>query len=251
MRPPDGRRSPIPFLSPPEGDFAAPDAALLRSGSDLARFLEHTLLRPDAGPDDIRKLAKEASTHGMAGACVNSVHVELLSECLAGTPVLPVAVVGFPLGASLSLAKAYEARLAVDAGAREVDMVVDIGAIKGRDYARAIDDVREVVEASRPHPVKVILETGQLTAEEKVSACVVCRLGGAAYVKTSTGFQSGGATVEDVALLRRAVGSDMGVKASGGIRTAEQAYLMVKAGANRLGTSASLAILKGGWSFRE
>ena len=191
------------------------------------------------------RLAEEARAHGFATVCVNSAWVAAAARVLEGCRTLPIAVVGFPLGAGLSSAKAFEAREAVRAGAREIDMVVNVGALKGRDYARVGEDIAAVVEASRPYPVKVILETSLLTREEKIAACVLSRAAGAAFVKTSTGFSSAGATVEDVALMREVVGPTMGVKASGGIRSAEDALRMIRAGANRLGASASVAIVSG------
>lgn len=214
-----------------------------RRPADLAPFLDHTLLKPEARADDLRRICAEARRHGFATVCVNSGRVALAAEALAGSPVLPIAVVGFPLGAASTAAKAFEARQAVADGAREIDMVLDVGALKDRDLAHVLDDVAAVVEASRPHPVKVILETGLLTDEEKAIASILSRAGGAAFVKTSTGFGHGGATAEDVALLRAAVGPELGVKASGGIRTAADAFRMIEAGADRIGASASVAIV--------
>jgi deoxyribose-phosphate aldolase len=158
---------------------------------------------------------------------------------------VPIAVVGFPLGASLPSAKAFEAREAIRAGAREIDMVLNVGALKSRDYAQVHQDIAAVVDACRPLPVKVILETALLTDEEKVLACALSKAAGASFVKTSTGFGPGGATAEDVALMRRVVGEDVGVKASGGVRSAEDAMKLLRAGANRLGASASVAIVSG------
>jgi deoxyribose-phosphate aldolase len=168
-----------------------------------------------------------------------------VARLLQGTPVKPIAVVGFPLGAATSQAKAFEAKEAIRAGAEEIDMVVNIGAMKSRDYATVHNDIKTVVEASRPHKVKVIIETAQLNHDEKVIACALSKTAGAAFVKTSTGFGGGGATVEDIELMRNIVGSDMEVKASGGIRTTEDAKKMIEAGANRIGASASVAIVTG------
>jgi deoxyribose-phosphate aldolase len=164
---------------------------------------------------------------------------------LGGTDVMVCAVVGFPLGAMAPTAKAYEAREAMRQGAREIDMVINIGALKSRDYETVFEDICRVVKAAAPAGVKVILETSALGPEEKIIGCTLAKLAGAAFVKTSTGFGKGGATVEDVALMRRIVGADVGVKASGGVRTAEDAVKMAQAGANRLGASASVAIVTG------
>jgi deoxyribose-phosphate aldolase len=212
---------------------------------DLASIIDHTLLKPDATPAEVLKLCEEAMAHGFAAVCVSSANVELAARTLAGSAVLPIAVVGFPSGAALSSAKAFEAREAVRLGARELDMVLNIGALKDKDYQLVQGDIRAVVDASFPHPVKVILETALLTQEEKVIACALAKSAGAAFVKTSTGFGGGGATEDDVALMRRVVGDDMGVKASGGIRTAEDARKLVAAGADRIGASASVAIVAG------
>jgi deoxyribose-phosphate aldolase len=221
------------------------DMETVRSPADLAPYIDHTLLKPEARAEDVVKLAEEARKHGFATVCVNSTHVATAARVLAGATTVPIAVVGFPLGASLPSAKAFEAREAIRAGAREIDMVLNVGALKSRDYALVHQDITAVVDASRPLPVKVILETALLTDEEKVLACALSKAAGAAFVKTSTGFGPGGATAEDVALMRRVVGEDVGVKASGGIRSAEDAMKMLRAGANRLGASASVAIVSG------
>jgi deoxyribose-phosphate aldolase len=215
------------------------------TNADLAQYIDHTLLKPEATREDVLRVAEEARTHGFATVCVNSWHVATVAKVLEGSRTLPIAVVGFPLGAALSSAKAFEAREAIAAGAREIDMVLNVGALKSRDYALVHQDIAAVVEASRPHPVKVILETSLLTQEEKLLACALAKAGGAAFVKTSTGFGSAGATAEDVALMRRVVGEEVGVKASGGIRSSEDALKMLQAGANRLGASASVAIVSG------
>ena len=214
--------------------------------ANLARMIDHTLLKPDATRDDVVKLCEEARKHHFASVCVNTTWVPLCRTLLGGTDVKVCAVVGFPLGAMLPTAKAYEARDAVRQGAQEIDMVLNIGALKSRDYETVFEDICRVVKACGRAGVKVILETGQLTDEEKIIACSLSKLAGAAFVKTSTGFGKGGATVEDIALMRRVVGADMGVKASGGVRTQEDAIRMREAGANRLGASASVAIVSGG-----
>lgn len=221
------------------------DVEALRSPADLAPYIDHTLLKPEARAEDVVKVAEEARQHGFATVCVNSAHVATAARVLASSSTLPIAVVGFPLGASLPAAKAFEAREAIRAGAREIDMVINIGALKSHDYRLVHQDIAAVVEASAPLPVKVILETAQLTEEEKVLACALSKAAGAAFVKTSTGFGPGGATAEDVALMRRVVGEDVGVKASGGIRSSDDAMRMLRAGANRLGASASVAIVTG------
>ncbi len=217
----------------------------IRDNADLAPYIDHTLLKPEATREDVARVAREAVEHGFATVCVNSSHVATVAGILAGSRSVPIAVVGFPLGAALTSAKAFEAREAIQAGAREIDMVLHVGALKARDYALVLSDIAQVVEASRPWPVKVILETSLLTQDEKIAGCVLSKAAGAAFVKTSTGFSTGGATVEDVSLMRRVVGEDVGVKASGGIRSAEDALKMIQAGANRLGASASVAIVSG------
>ncbi len=217
----------------------------VRTSADIAPYIDHTLLKPEATRDDVVKLAEEARAHGFATVCVNSVNVGTAARILAGSKTVPIAVVGFPLGAALPSAKAFEAREAIRCGAREIDMVVNIGALKNKDYALVLKDISMVVEASRPWPVKVILETSQLGHEEKIAGCVLSKAAGAAFVKTSTGFAGGGATAEDVALMRKVVGEDVGVKASGGIRSSEDAMKMIQAGANRIGASASVAIVSG------
>jgi len=210
---------------------------------EIARMIDHTLLKADATAEDVRKLCEEAKKYCFASVCVNSTNVARARAFLEGSGVMVCAVVGFPLGAMAPTAKAYEAREAVRAGAKEIDMVINIGALKSRDYALVEDDIRKVVQASRPAAVKVILETGALTQEEKIIGCTLSKIAGAAFVKTSTGFGPGGATVEDIALMRRLVGSEMGVKASGGVRTHDDAEKMRAAGANRIGASASIAIV--------
>lgn len=213
---------------------------------DLAAIIDHTLLKPEATKDQIVKLCEEAMEFGFASVCVNPTYVSLAASLLKDTPVKVCTVVGFPLGASTPLVKAVEARDAIAAGAREVDMVINVGALKSGDDDLVGRDIRAVVEAARGRAlVKVILETALLTNDEKVKACLIAKAQGADFVKTSTGFGPGGATVEDVRLMRKVVGADMGVKAAGGIRTLETALAMVEAGASRIGASASVAIVKG------
>jgi deoxyribose-phosphate aldolase len=229
---------------------AAEGATRLGAGPDtgavdtaIAGMIDHTLLKADATADEIRKLCDEARKYHFASVCVNSGNVARAKALLANSGVMVCAVVGFPLGAMASSAKAYEAKEAVRAGADEIDMVLNVGALKSRDYATVTDDIRKVVEGARPSKVKVILETGMLTSEEKVIAISLSKVAGAHFVKTSTGFGPGGATVEDIALMRRLVGKELGVKASGGVRTHDDAEKMRAAGASRIGASASVAIV--------
>ena len=211
----------------------------------LAAMIDHTLLKPDATRDDLLKVCAEAKKYNFATVCVNSSNIPLVARELRGTPVKAIAVVGFPLGAATTQAKVFESKEAIKAGAEEIDMVINLGALKSKDYRTVYEDIRQVVEASRPYKTKVIIETSSLNNDEKIIACALSKTAGAAFVKTSTGFAGGGATVEDIALMRRIVGADMEVKASGGIRTKEDAEAMVKAGANRIGASASVAIVTG------
>ncbi|MEZ4362236.1 MAG: deoxyribose-phosphate aldolase [Kofleriaceae bacterium] len=213
--------------------------------ADLAKLIDHTLLKPEATREEVVRLCEEARKHRFASVCVNTTWVPLCKAMLANTGVMVCAVVGFPLGAMTPAAKAYEAREAVRQGAREIDMVINLGALRSKDYETVFEDICRVVKAAAPAGVKVILETSTLSHEEKVIGCTLSKLAGAAFVKTSTGFAKGGATVEDVALMRALVGDDVGVKASGGVRTAEDALRMAAAGANRIGASASVAIVTG------
>jgi deoxyribose-phosphate aldolase len=217
----------------------------IRTSKDLAPYIDHTLLKPDATRDDLVKLCDEARRYGFATVCVNSSNVALCARLLSNTSVKPIAVVGFPLGAGTTSAKVFETREAIRAGAAEIDMVINIGQLKAKNYGYVECDIREVVEAAKPRPVKVILETGALARDEKVIACALAKAAGAAFVKTSTGFGPGGATADDIALMRAVVGDDVGVKASGGVRTTADAQKLVAAGANRLGASASVAIVTG------
>lgn len=213
---------------------------------ELAALIDHTLLKPEATRAEVEKLCAEAKAYGFCSVCVNTFWVPLCAELLKGTAVKVCTVVGFPLGAMDSRSKAFETREAVARGAQEVDMVINVGAIKSEDWATVEADVRGVVEAAGSVPVKVILETGLLTDDEKVRACKACVAAGAAFVKTSTGFSKGGATEADIALMRATVGAGLGVKASGGVRTLEDARKMVAAGASRIGASSGIAIVTGG-----
>lgn len=211
----------------------------------LARLIDHTVLKPDTTEAQIRELCAEAREYCFASVCVSPVWVPVAAAELAGQPSLVCTVIGFPHGANRTAVKAFETEQAVRDGADEIDMVIAIALLKSERYAEVEADIRAVVEASQGRTVKVILETALLTDEEKVIACVLSQNAGADFVKTSTGFASGGASPQDVALMRRVVGESMGVKASGGVRSAEDAYAMVEAGATRLGASAGVAILKG------
>ena len=218
---------------------------------DLAKIIDHTYLKPDGDREQIEKLCAEAREHHFASVCVNTTMVHLAAELLKDSGVNVCAVIGFPLGSATTASKVFEAQEAVRCGAVEVDMVINVGALKSKDYALVEYDIRKVVEGVPGTLVKVIIETCLLTDEEKVIACALSKAAGAHFVKTSTGFSKGGATVEDVALMRRVVGCEMGVKASGGIRDTETALAMVKAGASRLGVSASVAIVNGGKSHSD
>lgn len=214
--------------------------------ADLARMIDHTLLKPDASRAEITKLCQEARANSFATVCVNPAWVTLCSDLLRGSPVKVCTVVGFPLGATLPEVKAFETERAIAGGASEIDMVQNIGALKSRDYRLVGEDVAAVVRSAhaRQASVKVIIETALLTDEEKVESCAIAQAAGADYVKTSTGFASGGATTADVALMRQVVGPNIGVKAAGGIRSAKDAQAMIAAGATRLGASAGVKILK-------
>ncbi len=216
------------------------------SGAAVARLIDHTLLKPTATRAQIVKVCEEARQYGFASVCVNSTWIGLAARLLEGSRSMAICVVGFPLGAMSTRAKALETREAIADGAQEIDMVIDIGALKGGDHSRVYDDIRAVVVAAQGRPVKVILETAMINREEKIVGCTLSKAAGAAFVKTSTGFGGGGATVEDIVLMRAVVGPDIGVKASGGVRSVEDAHRMVEAGANRLGASASVAIVTGG-----
>ena len=228
--------------------LTSPDAVLQQGKSDkaIARRIDHTLLKPETTRQDIIDLCQEARTHQFASVCINAQWIPLAVSELAGTIVMPICVVGFPLGASPPEVVAFEAAKAVAEGAQEIDMVLNIGALRSGDLLAVWDGIYAVVEASRPAPVKVILETSKLNNAEKVAGCVIAREAGAHFVKTSTGFGGGGATVEDVLLMRRAVGPSVQVKASGGVRSREDALKLLEAGADRIGASASVAIVTGG-----
>ncbi len=210
---------------------------------NIAGMIDHTLLKAAATSADIKKICAEAREYKFASVCVNSCYAKLVTEQLAGTGVKTCCVVGFPLGAMSTEAKAYEAKCAVADGAGEIDMVVNVGALKEGNDQFVEDDIRAVVEASKPAIVKVIIETCLLTDEEKVRACELSEKAGAAFVKTSTGFSTGGANAHDVALMKKTVGDRLQVKASGGIHTPAEAQELIEAGADRIGASNGVALL--------
>ncbi len=212
---------------------------------ELNKYIDHTLLKADATKEQITKLCNEAKQYNFASVCDNTCYVPLCKELLKDSDVKVCCVVGFPLGAMDSDSKAYEAKKAVENGAGEVDMVINIGALKDKNYDYVTKDIEKVVNASKPSIVKVIIETCLLTDEEKVEACKCALNAKAAFVKTSTGFSTAGATVEDVALMRKTVGNNCKVKAAGGIRSYEDAMKMIEAGADRLGCSAGIKIMEG------
>lgn len=212
---------------------------------DIAPYIDHTLLKPNATEKEIEELCKQARQYKFASVCVNTSYVEQCARLLDGSGVKVCTVVGFPLGAMSTDSKAFETRDAIAHGAEEIDMVINIGKLQSGNYAYVGDDIRAVVKAAAGRTVKVIIETSLLTEDEKISACVLAKAAGADFVKTSTGFAGGGATAEDIALMRRIVGNQMGVKASGGIRDCSTAQKMIESGASRIGASASVGIVKG------
>lgn len=211
----------------------------------LNKYIDHTLLKPDASQEQIETLIEEAKKYDFASVCVNPTWVSFAAQALKSTDVKVCTVIGFPLGANTPELKAFETSDATQNGANEIDMVINIGALKSRNFDLVERDIRAVVEAAKGTLVKVIIETCLLTDDEKVKACQLAQKAGADFVKTSTGFSTGGATVEDVALMRKTVGPDMGVKASGGARSYEDALAFIKAGATRIGASSGVAIMEG------
>lgn len=211
----------------------------------LNKYIDHTLLKADASQEQIETLIEEAKKYDFASVCVNPTWVNFAAQALKATDVKVCTVIGFPLGANTPELKAFETSDAIQNGADEVDMVINIGALKSRNFDLVERDIRAVVEAAKGTLVKVIIETCLLTDDEKVRACQIAQKAGADFVKTSTGFSTGGATVEDVALMRKTVGPDMGVKASGGARSYEDALAFIKAGATRIGASSGVAIMEG------
>ncbi|HFI0048345.1 TPA: deoxyribose-phosphate aldolase [Streptococcus suis] len=211
----------------------------------LNKFIDHTVLKPETTKEQVAKVLEEANEYDFASVCINPTWVSFAAEGLKGTDVKVCTVIGFPLGANTSAVKAFETKDAIENGADEIDMVINIGALKDKNYDLVLEDIKAVVEASGDKLVKVIIETCLLTDEEKVKACELSKEAGADFVKTSTGFSTGGATVEDVALMRKTVGPEMGVKASGGARSYEDAIAFIEAGASRIGASSGVAIMKG------
>lgn len=210
----------------------------------LNKYIDHTLLKADASQEQIETLIEEAKKYDFASVCVNPTWVNFAAQALKATYVKVCTVIGFPLGANTPELKAFETSDAIQNGANEIDMVINIGALKSRNFDLVERDIRAVVEAAKGTLVKVIIETCLLTDDEKVKACQIAQKAGADFVKTSTGFSTGGATVEDVALMRKTVGPDMGVKASGGARSYEDALAFIKAGATRIGASSGVAIME-------
>ncbi|WP_455383393.1 deoxyribose-phosphate aldolase [Salinispira pacifica] len=213
---------------------------------ELAKYIDHTLLKPESPDAAFDKLCEEAARYRFFSVCVNSSRVSYVARKLQGTGVKVCSVVGFPLGSMTARSKAFETREAISDGAAEIDMVINVGKLKSKDYKTVEEDIRAVRRATRANTIlKVIIETVFLSQDEKVMACEIAKKAGADFVKTSTGFLGGGATVEDIALMRRVVGKDMGVKASGGIRTQKQALEMIGAGATRIGAGAGVALVTG------
>lgn len=211
----------------------------------LSKYIDHTLLKPQATEKDILKLIEEAKIYDFASVCINPSWVKLAHENLKDTDVKVCTVIGFPLGATSTSTKIYETQVAIEDGADEIDMVISVGQLKSENDEYVREEIKKVVEASKDKLVKVIIETCLLTKEEKVKACILAKEAGADYVKTSTGFSTGGAKPEDIKLMRETVGPEMGVKASGGVRSIEDAEAVIKNGATRIGASASIAICEG------
>lgn len=212
---------------------------------NIASMIDHTLLKADATKEMVEKLCKEAREYGFAAVCINPSYIKLSKELLKDSEVKVATVIGFPLGANIKEVKAFEAKNAIENGADEVDMVINIGALKNKDYNLVREDIEAVVDESKDRAiVKVIIETCLLTDEEKVMACKLAKEAGADFVKTSTGFSTGGATVEDVKLMKDTIGDDLRIKASGSVRDYEGAKAMIEAGASRIGASSSVAIVE-------
>lgn len=207
------------------------------------KLIDHTILKPDATPEMVMKICEEAKQFNFMSVCINPSYVPLASECLKGSDVKVCTVIGFPLGMNLTKTKVQEAQLAIAQGADEIDMVINVGMLKSGNTDYVKEEIKLLKEVAGKRVLKVIIETCLLTDEEKVTACLLAKEAGADFVKTSTGFSSGGATVHDVALMRKTVGPEMGVKASGGVRTHEDLLNMVEAGANRIGTSNGTKII--------
>lgn len=236
----------VQSATPAPNGHLGPVAAKELTAADAARLIDHTLLKPDATESQIRKLCEEAKQIGFASVCVNATWVALCRKLLIDSPVKVCAVVGFPLGATLAEVKAFETERAIHAGAHEIDMVINIGKLKSGEHQTVFHDIAAVTSVAHRAGalVKAIIETALLSEDEKVAACVLAQAAGVDFVKTSTGFSGGGATVEDVALMRRVVGPELGVKASGGIRSAAALRAMVAAGATRIGASYGVHIIE-------
>jgi deoxyribose-phosphate aldolase len=219
---------------------------------NLAKYIDHTVLKPATTKEEVIKVCSEAKEYGFFSVCINPYYVKLVKEELDGSDVKVCSVIGFPLGASVSTIKSAEAAQAIADGADEIDMVINLAALKNRDYDYVLADIRAVAEVCKGNALlKVIIETCLLTDEEKVKACELAVEAGTDFVKTSTGFSSGGATADDIALMRKTVGKDIGVKASGAVRDNATAILMINSGATRIGASASIAIVTGGVSTSD
>jgi deoxyribose-phosphate aldolase len=225
---------------------AAPSALKAPRGAEIAAWIDHTLLKPDATPFQVKKLCQEAVEYGFASVCVNPVNVPLCAELLSGSKVKVCSVVGFPFGATPPACKMFETLACIDAGATEIDMVINIGALKGQVYGQLYNEILALAQIchNRNALLKVILEMAYLTHQEKIIGCLISKAAEADYVKTSTGYGPGGATVEDVGLMVRVVGPEIKVKAAGGIRNLQTALAMVSAGASRLGASAGVQIVQ-------
>lgn len=212
---------------------------------NINKLIDHTALKPNTTKDEILKLLDEAKTYDFASVCVNPCWIELAHQELKNTDVKVCTVIGFPLGANTTQTKIFEAKDAIEKGAQEIDMVINVAMLKDKEYDYVENEIKKIVEVAKDKAlVKVIIETCLLTDEEKIKACELSQKAGADFVKTSTGFSTGGATVHDVALMRKTVGTEMGVKASGGVHTHEEALAMIEAGANRIGASAGVKLLK-------
>jgi deoxyribose-phosphate aldolase len=224
----------------------APQSLVPPQGNQIARWIDHTILKPEATVHQVKQICQEALTHNFASVCINPVFVPLAAGLLSDSEVKTCTVVGFPLGATFPTVKMAETLTVISMGATEIDMVINIGALKAQAYGQVLNDIEAVVNIAHNQRaiVKVIIETALLNQHEKIIACLLCKEAGADYVKTSTGFSSSGATVENVALMRRVVGAKMGVKAAGGIRNLNDAQAMIAAGASRLGASAGVAIMQ-------
>lgn len=231
----------------PMGKKASARGVVSDSNEDLnlASFIDHTLLKPTASQAQIESLCQEALRYKFASVCINPVHVPVAAALLKDSAIKVCTVIGFPLGATSTLSKVFETRDAVAAGAQEIDMVINVGSLLEGDYANVYSDIKAVRDAAPEQVLKIILETGYLSKEQIVKGCILAKMAGADFVKTSTGFGPAGATVEDITLMREVVGADFGVKASGGVRDYATTMAMINAGANRIGASSGIAIIEG------